>query len=284
MRCAWQSYINVLPHWMRREVDEFGRDTLKELRLRIGQPPEMVMQSGSQYLKQDITFDDIHFCMNVASQYSPWSSDTISDGYLTIVGGHRIGLCGIASITNGSVTTLSQTTSLCLRVARDFPEIGVEIAGEPGSTLIIGPPGCGKTTLLRGVIRHKSNADTGAIVVIDERCEVFPVARDGMCFFPGRHTDILSGCGKRKGTEWVIRSMCPSWLALDEITGTEDCAALLHAGWCGVSLIATAHAGNKRELYRRPVYRPILESGIFQNLVIMRPDNSWTLERMEQCS
>ena len=78
--------------------------------------------------------------------------------------------------------------------------------------------------------------------------------------------------------------MCPRWLAVDEITGMDDCEALMHAAWCGVSLLATAHAGNRLELQNRPVYRPILESGIFQNLVIMRPDKSWVMERLELCN
>ena len=80
----------------------------------------------------------------------------------------------------------------------------------------------------------------------------------------------------------VLRTMNPAIIAVDEITAAEDCDALIHAGWCGVQFLATVHAGNRKDLYSRPVYKPLIKSGLFENLIILQPDQSWRIERMEQ--
>ena len=77
--------------------------------------------------------------------------------------------------------------------------------------------------------------------------------------------------------------MNPDYVAVDEITAEYDCEGLLHAGWCGVAVLATAHAGNKEELYKRPMYKPLLESGLFDTLVVMHPDKSFHVERIAIC-
>jgi len=171
-------------------------------------------------------------------------------------------------------------TSLCIRVAKDFENIAKNTADISGSILIIGPPGSGKTTLLRDLIRQKSNTCLGSISVVDEREELFPLFKGQACFDAGRSTDILSGCSKSDGIEAVLRSMNPRWIAVDEITAQTDCEALLHAGWCGVNLLATAHAGSLRDLRSRPVYQPLIRCNLFQTVLILHRDKSWTMERI----
>lgn len=281
MRCAWQAYLNLLPVWMRQAVDKYGKDSLQELRLRLGQVPELITTAGSIWLTQAIKREDLSFCVNAASRYSPWSSGTAAQGYITAPGGHRLGLCGQATVSGQQMTGISNISSLCLRVARDFPGIAQKASGISGSILIIGPPGIGKTTLLRDLIRLRSEQGKGSIAVVDERGELFPVVQDKHCFPPGKRTDILTGCKKAEGIEVVLRCMGPSCIALDEITAKEDCEALIHAGWCGVSLLATAHASDKLDLYEREVYKPLTRSGLFKTLLILQPDKSWKAERME---
>lgn len=280
MRCAWQTFINLLPVWMREQVDKQGREGLQELRLRLDAPPELVLGNGSVCLQRTVKPEDLRFCVNVASKYSPWAANTTSRGFITAPGGHRIGLCGNAVVENGSMTGIRSVTSLCLRVARDFPGIAYKAACYSGSILIIGRPGCGKTTLLRDLIRQRSDAGTGSIAVVDEREEIFPCLLNETCFPVGMHTDVLSGCGKAQGIESVLRSMGPDTIAVDEITAEEDCNALLHAGWCGVKLLATAHAGSRKDLFSRSIYRPIVENKLFETLLIMQPDKSWYAERI----
>lgn len=280
MKCAWQAYLNLLPPRIRQEVDRQGRDTLQELRLRLNKPPELVTGIGSLWLSDPVTQEDLRFCVNIASRYSPWAAATVADGYITAPGGHRLGLCGETTVSDGVMTGISLPTSLCIRVARDFPGLAQKAADISGSVLILGRPGSGKTTLLRDLIRQRSNKAQGSIAVVDERRELFPVTDTGYGFPTGKCTDVLSGCRKLKGIEAVLRSMGPRTIAVDEITAQEDCQALLHAGWCGVELLATAHAENLQQLQSRPVYKPIVQSRLFETVLILRPDKSWYMERM----
>ena len=280
MVCAWQSFLNILPTWMRRDVDGLGQDNLQELRLRIHMPPVLITSQGTSYLERATSADDLNFCINTASRYSPWLASTAKYGYITAPGGHRIGLCGNAAGLAGSLTDISGLSSICLRVARDFPGIGRKLFDVSGSILIIGKPGYGKTTLLRDLIRQRSDKRCDSISVVDERGEVFPRVNGSFCFPPGRNTDVLSGCGKARGIEMVLRSMGPDTIAIDEITAEEDCHALFHAGWCGVNLLATAHAGSRADLLNRPIYRPIIDNHLFDTLVILNKDKSWRLERL----
>lgn len=280
MRCAWQAYLNLLPPRMRQEVDRRGKDSLQEVRLRLNMPPELVTGSGSLWLSDSVTQEDLRFSINIASRYSPWSAATAADGYITASGGHRLGLCGETTVSDGIMTGISLPTSLCIRVARDFPGLAQKAAELKGSILIIGRPGSGKTTLLRDLIRQRSNKEQGSVAVVDERRELFPLTDAGYGFETGKRTDVLSGCKKLSGIETVLRSMGPATIAVDEITANEDCQALLHAGWCGVELLATAHAENLQQLQSRPVYKPIVQSRLFETVLILRPDKSWYMERM----
>ena len=281
MRCAWQVYRNLVPHWMRESVDRLGRDTLQVLRLRIDAPPELKLRNGNYFLDKPVREEDLKYCVNIASRYSPWASTTVRKGYITAQGGHRLGLCGDAVISEGRMTGIRNLTSVNLRVARDFPGIAKDIGKHIGSVLIIGKPGSGKTTLLRDMIRTRSDEHDGCVAVVDEREEIFPKAENEMCFSVGKHTDVLSGCPKPEGIEAVLRNMSPDTIALDEITADEDCRALMYAGWCGVKLIATAHAGSRQDLLSRPVYRPLIESRLFELLVVLHEDKTWHYERMK---
>lgn len=282
MKCAWDALINILPVWMRCKVDKRGKDTLREIRLRVDQQPEFIGLQEPIDFFQLVTQEDIRFCINVASKYSPWAANTISRGYITSTGGHRIGICGECTVTKDGMQGIKEPSSVCIRVARSFPNIAMDAVKYSGSVLIIGAPGTGKTTLLRDYIRLISDLRGEFVSVVDEREEIFPYVNGQACFYPGKHTDVISGCSKPRGIEMVLRNMTPQIIAVDEITAKEDCEALLHAGWCGVRLLATAHAGSKEDFFRRPIYKPLLQSGIFDTLLILRPDKTWVGERLCQ--
>lgn len=279
MKCAWNALMSILPSRLRQEVDNLGRDSLEELHLRLDQPVELILSGFSHLLRIKATAEDIQHVVNTASRYSPWSASTASQGFITAPGGHRIGLCGDCVVQAGSVTGIRAATSLCIRVARAFPGIG-QGAPRSGSILIIGPPGVGKSTLLRDIVRIRSQSGT-TMAVVDERGELFPSCN---IFETGPRTDILIGCSKAQGVLMVLRTMGPKCIAVDEITAAEDCQALIRAGWCGVELLATAHAANLQDLNRRPVYRPLTESGLFEQVIILSRDKSWHMERMKVCT
>lgn len=272
MMCAWEDLLGILPRWMQQDVDRLGSSTLQELRMRLHSPPELVLPGGSQWLDKPSEKEDIAFVIQAASRYSPWAAQTVRQGFLTAPGGHRLGLCGLALYRGGQMTGIREITSVCIRVARDFPGIA-EAAPREGSVLIIGAPGWGKTTLLRDLIRQRSRCKP--VAVVDERGELFPQG-----FETGLRTDILRGCRKVQGVEQVLRTMGPQCIALDEITEEEDCQGLIRAAGCGAELLATAHAGSLEEFKTRPVYRAVLEKKIFRWILIMGPDKQFTVERM----
>lgn len=273
MMCAWKDLLAILPIWMRQEVDELGREELQELRLRLNAPPELVNAGDVMCLDRAVTREDLNYCINAASRYSPWAAATTAQGYITAPGGHRIGICGDGVCKEGIVTGIRDVTSLCIRVARDFPGIGKVVLDMKGSVLLLGAPGWGKTTLLRDMARQLS--EENAVSVVDERRELFPEG-----FERGKRMDVLTGCPKPQGIDMVLRTMGPGWIALDEITAEEDCRALIQAANCGVRLLATAHAGSSRDYRSRAVYRQLTEQRIFETLVILRPDKTFTVERM----
>lgn len=273
MRCAWKELLSILPPWIATDVDELGREDLQELRLRVGKPPQLILGGRDYCLKRNVTADDLHFCVNTASRYSPWAMSTASKGYLTAPGGHRMGLCGEAVVKQGRVEGIKNITSICIRVARDFPGIGERVPNT-GSLLILGAPGWGKTTLLRDLIRRRANAGQ-QVAVVDERGELLP-----MGFSTGQCTDILTGCSKAEGIDMLLRTMGPRCIAVDEITQEADCHALIQAAGCGVDLMATAHASSVNDLRRRDVYRTLLQTDIFTTAVVLRSDKSWRLERI----
>ena len=281
MQCLWQSYLNLLPPWMRQTVNRLGKDKLLELRLRIGLQPQCVLTDGIVRFGQVVTSQDLVFCINAASQYSPWSAATAAQGFLTAQGGHRIGICGSAVTTEGHMTGIRTPTSLCIRVARDFPGLATGVPFHNRSILIIGSPGTGKTTLLRDLIRQIAHSPYGPVAVVDDRCELYPIVQGHHGFSTGDGVDVLSGCCKVEGIQFLLRNMSPGYIAVDEITASQDCQALLHAGWCGVKLLATAHAGTKEDLFTRPIYRPLLKYKLFDTLLILQSDKTWHMERCE---
>ena len=211
MKCAWQAYLNILPIWMREDVNKAGAERLQELRIRIGYPPQLIFKDTVYNLYREASPQDITYIINIASEFSPWTAQTIRDGYITASGGHRIGICGLATFSDGIMKSISQPTSICIRVARDVEGIARPLSNIDESILLIGPPGSGKTTLLRDFIRCKSNMGIGSICVVDEREEIFPMHKGQACFSPGRNTDILSAADKICGINAVLRCMNPAW-------------------------------------------------------------------------
>lgn len=274
MKCAWRELMSILPVRLRGAVEQNGAEDLWEIRIRLDRPTELVGSRGSVWLGDRGRREDIQFCINTASRYSPWAAQSMKQGYITAPGGHRIGLGGEAAVNEGEVTGFREADSLCIRIARDVTGIARPYAGLSGSVLILGPPGSGKTTLLRDLCRERSKREV--VAVVDERGEVFPRGCD--C---GQALDVLRFCPKPVGIDMALRTLGPSAIAVDEITGEADAQALLRAGWCGVRLIATAHAASAEDLARRPVYRALWENRLFEHLLICRRDKSRPTERMD---
>ena len=163
--------------------------------------------------------------------------------------------------------------SLCIRVCRDLPDVSRGTEALKGSILVLGPPGSGKTTLLRDLLRRIAKNET--VGVVDQRGEIFP---EGIR--RGKRMDVLSGCGKGEGIEALLRTMGPDCIGVDEITSASDTQVLITAGWCGVRLIATAHAVNVADLYSRTVYKPLVETHLFDHMIVLDRNKQWKEERI----
>lgn len=288
-RKPWKQAAAVLPKQRLNSLCALGQDRLdelEELRLRRGFPMTALLPEGE--VEADgppINEDDLRQVVENATQASAHTAlDRVRQGFVTLRGGHRVGLCGSVVKREGQIVTLRDISSLSVRVARSVTGQAVELLPRLMeqsvflSTLILAPPGAGKTTLLRDLVRSLSDGGAGPPVrvgVVDERGEIAALWQGEPQLYIGRHTDVMDGCSKAEGLSILIRGMNPQAVAVDEITDPADVQAITEAVGCGVSLIATAHGTAREDLTHRPVYRALLENGIFRRMVVIeRKDRS----------
>lgn len=283
---TYQQAAQVLPMRLRRIALSLPAGDwvwAEELRLRVGWPMTVILPGGERSLGGGpILPQELDQLVELASRASVHTVlDQIRRGYLTVEGGHRIGLCGSVVIRNGEIHTLRRLSSAAVRVARAIPGAAWPVLpqltrqGSLTDTLILGPPGQGKTTLLRDLIRCVSEGDRlppRRVGVADERGELAAVWNGQPQLELGRRTDVVEGCSKAQGLMMLLRSMNPQVLAVDEITEPEDIAALVSAAGCGVTLLATAHGWGRKDLSVRPLYRRLMEEHIFHRLVCIRTE------------
>lgn len=254
---------------------------VEEIRLRVGRPVSIVLPAGERMLAPDkpTTAQDIELVVEAATQGSAHAAlEYMRAGFVTVRGGHRLGLCGTVVTREGEVSTVRFVTSLCLRVAHAIHGAADGLPARLRSghglhnTLILSPPGLGKTTLLRDLVRQISDGGShGApcrVALVDERGEVAGCHLGQPQLPVGQYTDVLDGCAKARGIVWMLRGMAPQVLAVDEITAPEDITAMQSAVGCGVSLLATAHANGLRDLLTRPLYRAL--PPLFQKAILIQ--------------
>lgn len=282
----------LLPPALRRaaeELDAVHQSQAEELRLRVGWPPTILYPEGELPLGQasePVTPELLRLILEVATRASVHAAlERIRNGFFTVQGGHRIGLCGAAVVRQGQVCSLSHLSSLSIRIAKEVVgasrEVMDKLWSEDGleSTLILSQPGCGKTTLLRDLIRAVSEGEgcpALRVGVADERGELAGLWQGVPQLAVGRHTDVMDGCPKEVGLLSLLRGMNPQVLAADEITAPEDCAALVTAANCGVTLLCTAHGARPEDLAARPIYQSLLQNRIFRKLVLITREKDGT--------
>lgn len=291
-------YGQLLPYFdggLRKRLEslpEQERSSVREIRLRFGQPPALVMGDGPYFFNRDnrlskklpafperVSREELLEILRRVCGYSLQSCQPeLAQGYYTLPGGHRVGIAGTVSAANGKINALWQPLSLNFRIARQMPGAAGNLpeklyGGEKvPSVLIAGVPASGKTTLLRDLIRRLSSGETGRffqIAAVDERGELGGGREQGTGLNVGPCTDLLTGYPKGAGMEIALRTLSPDILACDEIGGPGEAQALLSNGGAGVPLLATAHGETAEQIFRRPFLRPLLEAGIFDRLVLL---------------
>jgi len=271
--------VELLPYHLRgpaRLIDELDKAAAEEFRLRMGQVPAVLLPEGERpFSSAPVTAKELTAVLEVASAASVHAvRDSLKQGYISAKGGFRVGLGGQAAIRDGEVTGFVHLGSVAIRLTKEIPGVAdaimpqIKERGVYQSTLILSPPGGGKTTVLRDIIRQCS--DSGRrVAVADERGELAAL-RDGMPQMDvGSRTDVLTGCPKDKAVLMLLRALNPEIIAMDEITAPADAEALESAANCGVALLATAHGDGLEDLLQKPMYQRILGKGLFTRVVLI---------------
>lgn len=267
------------PWLQRQEINELRLRAECPLNIRLSQAD--ILYDGIDGEKFICSAVDLEQFMRAAIHNSYYAMEyMLREGYFTLDGGHRVGISGRAVIKDGSITGFSSIRSVNIRFARyhALPEVDILplLADEKSylySTLLIGPPLSGKTTLLRTLMQFASRGWGGLrpmqIGVVDEKSELAGLSGIRPAFAVGERTDIIDGCPKSEGMMCLIRNMSPELLITDEIGRTADAAALNEAVRCGVRVLASAHGADLSELSARPLFQDILANGGFKRAVVL---------------
>lgn len=263
-------------------------DLLEEIRLRIHLPVEISLYTTTTWLN-DLLFteDDCTYLLRQLSEHSLYRlEDELRHGYITIDGGHRVGLAGEVVTERATVRHIERVSFFNIRIARQVKNVArpyisfLRNKSHYYNTLIVGAPQTGKTTLIRDLARTISDGDRTfsgkKVAVIDERSEI-AASKDGIPqFYIGRRTDIMDACPKVDGITMMIRSMSPDVLIVDEIGTKEDVDAILEATFSGVTVFCTVHSSTIAEVKRRPSLTPLFTANTFQRIVTLMKEKKDT--------
>ncbi len=295
-----QTTLEYLPQSVRRSIQKLPLDTqeIQEIRLRSGRPVGICIGGRESFLTEQGTLtsiagqalvigaEEIARSFQAVCSYSVYSHERdIAEGFVTVRGGCRVGICGTASVQEGSPMTLRHISGLNFRIAGEYRGIAEpiwqQIGAEPVSVLVAGTVGSGKTTFLRDLCRLIGTQYRTSL--IDERGELAAVLRSIPQHDVGVRTDVLDGYPRAAGILTALRVLTPQYIICDEISSEQDVQAILQAAGCGVQFAASCHAGSPEELYRRPVLRPLIEAGIFRYCVMLAEAGSIrSVRRMAQ--
>lgn len=281
---SFQQAVRLLPGALRQRALALDRPLAletEELRLRAGGPLALTTPAGERPLwGTTVRPTDLEQVVDAATEFSRYTAaDSLQQGWLTAPGGLRLGVCGrmtAAGITELSSLSIRIPCPRCGAAEPVMPRLWEE--GQLCSTLLLSPPGGGKTTLLRELVRLLADGgpDRPAlrVALVDERWELAAMHRGLPALDVGRQTDVLSGLSKARAIPLLLRAMNPQVIALDELALAEDVAAVRAAAGCGASLLATVHASSLAALGQRPLGRQLLGCGVFRRAVVLSGQGS----------
>lgn len=271
-----ESFNKLFPLKILEDIKEFiNNPRLEEIRINEKKPCILIVNNKEIIKSHIVNNDDIKYLLQKISNYSLYAfEDEIKRGFITIKGGHRVGLAGECVCENGDIKTIKYITSLNIRICREILGCSKSIInyvinnGRVYNTLIISPPKCGKTTLLRDITRCLSERGK-RISVIDERSEIAACFMGVPQMNVGLRTDVLDNCPKVIGMNMAVRSLSPDVIITDEIGTNEDIISLNNAINSGVNVITTIHGFSIEDLNNREVFRNIIKSSVFERIIIL---------------
>lgn len=250
--------------------------SISEIRLRLNRPVQIACVDGKKLWGAPVDGDGFSKLLNYLMKNSLYACEQeLAQGFFTAGNGCRVGVCGKLCADRDDAR-MANISSICIRIPRERHGCADELfesiyrAGF-SSSLILSPPGKGKTTLLREIVRRISD-DGVNVAIADERDEISACVEGVPALDVGRSTDVMCACGKARAISMMLRSCAPEIIAVDEIGGMEDAEALCDAARCGVKIIATAHAQGIAQAHQRKAVRALLDAGIFEYCLELGPE------------
>ena len=283
VRNRYSTRIFTIKEMIKREKDMYE---IEEIRLRSTKP--LLLKTGQEVNKIEyiVSQSEVLQAFEKICENSVYSyKRQICDGYITIRGGNRVGIVGSAVVDNGQVININYISSLNFRIARqkigcsnNIIEDIIDIKNNCiYNTLIVSPPGCGKTTILRDIVRNISNGidkikfKGKTVGVVDERGEIAAMYKGIPQNDIGIRTDVIDNMPKPEAMRILVRSMSPDIIVCDEIGSIEDINAIDYAMCSGVKGIFTAHAKDIEEINRNPELSKLLNKHTFERIILLNP-------------
>ena len=287
--------LKILPLPITRELSNIGsRDGITEIRLRCSKRGVVIASNVEVFTGYVVTMRDLlDILVNISKNSIYAIQNDINNGFVVIKGGHRVGICGEVVLQDSKIKNIKNINSMNIRVAKQI--IGCADKLLPyvisnstfSNTLIVSPPGCGKTTLLRDLVRQLSsgvveyNFKGVNVGLVDERGEIASVSNGIINLDVGTRTDVISNSPKYIGMEMLVRSMGLSVIATDEIGTKEDIDAIEYAALSGVGLVFTMHGKSVQDITKKQGINKLINDGLFQNIVILSNRNGpGTIEKI----
>ena len=274
--------LAVLPEKIRGILLNHGLDfeKIQEIRLREEQPLAVKKEGKEELFTHRVTKEELRETMEYVSNYSLYAYENeLRQGFLTIEGGHRVGISGKIISEKEQIRNFQYITSINIRICHEitgcanklFPVILEK--GRLCHTMIISPPGGGKTTLLRDLVRQISDGNRWVegrnVGVVDERSEIGGAYQGVPQNDLGIRTDLLDCCPKAEGMMMLIRSMSPEVVAVDEIGDYGDIKAIESVLNCGCRLIATVHGSSVEDIEKKPLLQKMVKEHVFDRYIIL---------------
>ncbi|MBR5273159.1 MAG: Flp pilus assembly complex ATPase component TadA [Clostridia bacterium] len=273
------------------KISDIVKKDVREIRIKIGVPVMIVCSCGTMLVGRDgrtgyiynenfplVTLSDVKETLNIICGYSLHScQSSLLEGYVTIKGGHRVGVGARAVVENGVLKGIRDVAFLNIRIARQCKGVAVNIYDKffnhsQKSIIVSGPPSSGKTTLLRDLSRLLSDiggSKSYRTCVIDERDEIAAMYNGQPQNDVGINACVLSGFPKAEGILRAIRSLSPQVILCDEIGTNAEVEAISQGFNSGVSFVITIHSSSKSELVAKSQFRKLMQTGIFDSVIIL---------------